>query len=620
MTSFVPAHSHAMIPSSTVEASRSSAVEGALGGALAWLASQQAPDGSFDGTCWLSVASTAQVVIVERRLGVLDPEDARLAVRFFESMVRQDGSFPAYHGATFGTLADSAQVVAALHACGVEPEHPLRRRVQGFVEARGGLRAVDPLTLLFLALAGLVPADALPGATLAHLLVPGLDAWAGRTFQAYYSLLLFYLLPGLTHGLRGGASRLDAMGARRVVGALRERQNPQGNWVGGQWITCLALACLHELGVPVSDDAVQRGLAAVNGWKQRARDGLRVMPFDAAVWNAAVALRVLHSEGAASLDLVARAHDYLLGAQCRIEAPRAWSNRSSAHATQGGWSFCVHNPLLSDTDTTAIVILALQPFVADARIAGAVELGERWLLEMQNDDGGFAAVARGQRGKGPGPLFRANPPMPETAWQRAAFLARPPLEFVDHATADLTGRVLSALAARGLRAGAPLVDRAVAFIAAQREGDAWFGRWTTNYIASGAFILQGLHAVGVSHRKSEMRRAVAWLLRCQNRDGGFGERNESYANPGLAGRGPSNAYSTGLVLSVLCEAGLAHTPEAARAVDYLLDTQGDDHTWTEVQALQTLVPPELFYTNRVNFQTAPIEALGAYRRARGVRA
>ena len=74
---------------------------------------------------------------------------------------------------------------------------------------------------------------------------------------------------------------------------------------------------------------------------------------------------------------------------------------------------------------------------------GAMDRGLRWLLAMQNDDGGWGAFDRNNNSE---------------------FLCRIP--FADHnamtdpSTPDLTGRVLECLGKLGRRVGDPAVDRA----------------------------------------------------------------------------------------------------------------------------------------------------------------
>ena len=64
----------------------------------------------------------------------------------------------------------------------------------------------------------------------------------------------------------------------------------------------------------------------------------------------------------------------------------------------------------------------------------------------------------------------------------------------------------------------------------QSAEGSWFGRWGTNYIYGTWSVLAGVRAARVSARTIEaVRRAVDWLTRRQNADGGWGESNDTYA-------------------------------------------------------------------------------------------
>jgi squalene-hopene/tetraprenyl-beta-curcumene cyclase len=53
-------------------------------------------------------------------------------------------------------------------------------------------------------------------------------------------------------------------------------------------------------------------------------------------------------------------------------------------------------------------------------------------------------------------------------------------------------------------------------------------------------VLRALETLAFSAREC-CRRAVRWLQEVQNPDGGFGESNASYYDPGLKGKGASTA-------------------------------------------------------------------------------
>jgi len=572
-------------------------------------------DGGFDGAALQGVSPLAHCVIVEFFLGMLTPADARAAVCYLRSQLQPNGGFRPYHNAGFCALADTCCADAALACCGVPADDPDRRKIRIYIDANGGLAATESITRTFLVMAGELDAACLPELSLLHLWIPGMTRYLGRHFLLPYGAIMGIVLPALTIALKN--NRRDRRWRRErqwVIDWLRATQNPDGNWGGSLWFTVLALACLHALSLPHAHPLLQRGMASLARWKRRTDAGLLVLPFNADVWNSAVALRALTQAGAAQDDpQTGSTIKLLLDAQSDLYAPQAWQNPPAGAPRTGGWAFATGNPLVSDVTTTATVLATLAAHAEHyPRVAEALAQGADWLLGMQNPDGGFAAFTHGQPSKGPEPLFQESIAPPATLLGRLRFLLQPPLECVDYSAADVTGRVLHTLGALGYDRAHPKIAAAVAFLEGQRLGDVWWGRWTTNYLAATAVILVGLKAVGEDLLAPNRQRAVRWILSRQNENGGFGERNITYTNPGLAGFGPSNAHVTGLVIQALCAAGERDNPVTARAVSYLLANQCADGLWEETQAVQAVAPPDVFCSNFVNFQTAPMEALAVY--------
>jgi len=77
-----------------------------------------------------------------------------------------------------------------------------------------------------------------------------------------------------------------------------------------------------------------------------------------------------------------------------------------------------------------------------------------------------------------------------------------------------------------------------------------------------------------------IRRAIDWLVRIQNEDGGWGEDCESYRLD-YAGyeKAPSTASQTAWALLGLMAAGEVDNPAVMRGVRYLQTTQGADGFW-----------------------------------------
>ena len=94
-----------------------------------------------------------------------------------------------------------------------------------------------------------------------------------------------------------------------------------------------------------------------------------------------------------------------------------------------------------------------------------------------------------------------------------------------------------------------------------REGS-WFGRWGANHVYGTGAAVPALVACGLGRHES-VTRAVGWLGRVQNEDGGFGEDMRSYRDDTWRGRGASTASQTAWALLALHAAGERRPGHAA---------------------------------------------------------
>jgi squalene-hopene/tetraprenyl-beta-curcumene cyclase len=223
-----------------------------------------------------------------------------------------------------------------------------------------------------------------------------------------------------------------------------------------------------------------------------------------------------------------------------------------------------------------------RPFDADGhqRIAeiedtlSAIELGMRWMLAMQNRDGGWGAFDRNNNRK-----FLCHVPFADHN------------AMIDPSTPDLAGRVLEALGHLGRRLGDRAVDRAVAYVRRSQEADgSWFGRWGVNYIYGTWQAITGLVAVGVPTDDPAVVAGAKWLLDHQQPCGGWGESADSYGLPHLCGQGPPTASQTAWALMGLMAAGMAQHPAVLRGIRYLIVMQNVDGSWDESEFTGTGFP------------------------------
>ncbi len=262
----------------------------------------------------------------------------------------------------------------------------------------------------------------------------------------------------------------------------------------------------------------------------------------------------------------------------------------------------------------ALQLGGLEPAL-EKKVRASVSRGQAWLFDMQNPDGGWSAFVWGLPGKKPGPIMKAPRKMSMTSpFDLASLFIDPSGNAGDPSTEDLTSRVLHGLGHTGYTVEDPRVARAVMFLQQQQcSSGAWWGRWVVNYLSATAFVLMGLAAVKADLSAPWVRKAIEWMKRRQNAgDGGFGEVVESYSDEGKAGVGPSTPPLTALVVQALIDVGEGGSPECQRAVEYLLKLQNTDGSFPNREYLHTNVPPETFYVYPEAAKFYPIEALGKY--------
>jgi squalene-hopene/tetraprenyl-beta-curcumene cyclase len=178
---------------------------------------------------------------------------------------------------------------------------------------------------------------------------------------------------------------------------------------------------------------------------------------------------------------------------------------------------------------------------------------------------------------------------------------------IDEPSADVTAHAVEMPAALGLGEA----RRAAAACAGWIESQEATGRvrplGSTTY-GTGA-VVPALVAAGVSPSSGAVRRAVRWLERHQNEDGGWGEDPRSYDDPRWIGRGPSTASQTAWALLALHAAGES-SPALWRGVDWLVATQRPDGTWDEPQYTGTGFPSDYYINYHLYRLTFPLMALG----------
>ncbi len=312
----------------------------------------------------------------------------------------------------------------------------------------------------------------------------------------------------LTWGIR----RLARSPSMRVLQAI---QPTSGGFLEATPLTSFVTLSLASIGL--SDHPVAR--LGIEFLQRSARpDGSWAIDSNLATWVTTLSINALASANdLEALEDKERLRDWLVGQQYRVRHPYTG-------ADPGGWAWTDLPGGVPDADDTPGALLALGHLKKHVPVdADVFRAGERWLLGLQNRDGGWPTFCRG--------------------WGHLPF---------DRSGADLTAHVLRALPAEHASAH----RQGLAYLAKQQRADgSWLPLWFGNqHVAEDENPTYGTARVLAAYRQlapdaAAAQRGRAWLRAAQNVDGGWG---------GAAGS-PSSIEETALALEALGsdERGLA---------------------------------------------------------------
>jgi squalene-hopene/tetraprenyl-beta-curcumene cyclase len=610
------------------------------------LLSLQRPDGHWCAELEGDTILEAEYVFLMHYLGKGDDEKLRKAANYIRSKALPGGGWSVYPD---GPAEVSASVKAyfVLKLLGDEPDAPHMRSARERILELGGLDATNSYTKLYLSIFGQYEWENAPAVPPELILFPRwfpfniyeMSAWS-RAIVVPLSIVWalkpevvvpdFAVLDELRTGGEGRAQ--PAVGGekgrlwarffvlvdsaikllerwhirpfrRRALAAcegwILERLRKSGG-LGAIFPpivnTIYAFDCL---GYPRDHPVVTAQLDELEKLEIEEPTTLRLQPCFSSIWDTCQSVSTLAEAGLAAGDSrLARAAEWLIDRE--VTEAGDWKLKCP-EVEPGGWYFEYANEFYPDCDDTAEVLLALgklelrEPLQSRAR--AAADRGLRWLLGMQNRDGGWGSFDRDCDRE----YLTAIPFADHNA-------------MIDPSTSDITARVLEALARHGFDRSSTAVRRGVDFLLAEQEADgSWYGRWGCNYLYGTWLALVGLSAIGEDFSERWARKGAAWLRSVQNPDGGWGELPRSYEDPSQKGQGPSTAAQTAWALMGLMAVGEGQSPAVRDGLEYLLATQEGDGGWTD-QAWTGTGFPEVFYLNYHYYALYfPLLALAQYR-------
>ncbi|MGL5081053.1 MAG: squalene--hopene cyclase [Microcoleaceae cyanobacterium] len=408
---------------------------------------------------------------------------------------------------------------------------------------------------------------------------------------------------------------------------ILERQEASGDWAGIIPAMLNSLLALKCLGYDVNDPVVERGLTAIDRFAIETDDTYRMQACISPVWDTAWVVRSLVESGLApDHPAVVQGAEWLLDQQ--ILDYGDWKVKNKA-GQPGGWAFEFDNRFYPDLDDSAVVVMALNQakLPDEARKQAAICRCLGWMMTMQCQAGGWAA-------------FDVDN---DQDWINAVPYGDLKA-MIDPNTADVTARVIEMLGELDREAQAQnlnlnlqanvqnarlqpfnselttpdAINRAMTYLKQEQETDgSWFGRWGVNYIYGTSGALSALALVEPQQHQSQLARGVQWLVRCQNRDGGWGETCHSYTDPDLKGQGVSTASQTAWAILGLLAAGEAigtlEQEILEKGINYLILTQDLNGRWEESEFTGTGFPGHFYIKYHFYSQYFPLLALGRYR-------
>ena len=616
------------------------------------LLARQRPDGHWCFELEADATIPAEYVLLRHFRGEsADLELERKIGVYLRRIQGSHGGWPLFHDGAFDISA-SVKAYFALKMIGDPPEAAHMRRAREAILAHGGATRSNVFTRFLLALYGEMPWRGVPTMPVEIMLLPGwfpfhiskISYWA-RTVLV--PLLVLQALKPKPKNPRG--IRIDELFPVRPD---LVRDWPTGAHQSWGWVKFFgAVDRVLKLVDPLFPSATRRRAIEAAGAFVTERlngvDGLgaiypamanAVLMFDALgyapdhphllavresierllvigpveaycqpcvspVWDTALAAHTLFEVGGEACEGKARAGLAWLTPLQVLDVKGDWAVQRPG-VRPGGWAFQYANPHYPDLDDTAVVVMALDragraSSAKAAPDAAAIARAREWVEGLQSRDGGWAAFD----------ADNTHHYLNNIAFADHGALLDPP-------TADVTARCVSMLAQLGETRGSSVaLARGIdALVAAQERDGSWFGRWGMNYIYGTWSALCALGAAGVDLQSAPVRRAVGWLTRIQNADGGWGEGGDSYS---LDYQGyqpsPSTASQTAWALLGLMAAGEADNPVVERGIAYLVAIQGEDGFWPEEFHTATGFPRVFYLRYHGYSKFFPLWALARYR-------
>ncbi len=594
----------------------------------------------------------AEYVLMLHYFGEREPEIEAGIGRYLRRHQGADGGWPLYESGAMD-ISCSVKAYFALKLIGDEVDAEHMRRAREAILARGGAARCNVFTRIALALFGELPWRGVPVVPVEFVLLPRwspiellkVSYWS-RTVMVPLAVLcslkpraanpldvhvrelftvpperekryfgsssksglgrLFLILDKLAHGIEPHVPRsLRRHALKQAEQWILARLNGEDGL--GAIFPAMVNACeaLALFGYRDDQSPLREARQSVRNLLVVHDDEAYCQPCVSPVWDTGLSCLALQEDlrGRQRPEVdqaLERALRWLRGRQL-LDEDGDW-RMTHPHLPGGGWAFQYRNAAYPDLDDTAVMAWAMHRSNHREAHATSIRRAADWLVGMQSTNGGFAA-------------FDADN---NHDWLNS-------IPFADHGalldppTSDVSARVLTLLAQLQRPQDRQARERVLDFLRREQTAEgSWFGRWGTNHLYGTWSALMALAAAGVGADDPAVQRGMAWLRSRQREDGGWGETNDSYLDPALAGTDiRSNAAQTAWALLGLMAGGEGSGDAAVeRGIDWLLRTQEADGRWHDA-GFNAPGFPRVFYLRYHGYSHYfPYWALARYRRVR----
>ncbi len=576
---------------------------------VAELLRNQSSDGSWNYAFETGIATDAYTIILLRSLGIHEEGFIQSLKERLLRKQEDDGSWKLFKDQPTGDLSSTIQAYNALLYSGyVRKDDPYMEKAASFITREGGIGQAGTFTKFLLALTGQYDWSSIVSMPIEIMLFPPKAPLSFYDFSVFGRANLAPVLivrekkfqlptsytPDLKHlytseqkrtnlaqtkewrgmfttineqlqKLSETPEKLKAKSIETALQYMLKRIEPDGTLLSYYSATFFMIFALLSLGYPKHHPLILNAYKGIFSMADQIDGTIHMQYTTADVWNTSLISHTLQDAGLSyTTPSIQKANQYLLSRQHSKFGDWVLNNPETI---PGGWGFSNINTINPDVDDTTASLRAIRTQVSENPSNQQYwKSGLKWVLSMQNQDGGWPAFERGVDKK-----WLALAPI-----QGAEYL------LLDPSTADLTGRTLEFLGNyTQMNINHPSIKKGLKWLARnQREDGSWYGRWGICYIYGTWAALTGMAACGKGMDDETVKRAVDWLYSIQNQDGGWGESCNSDIERKYIPLGESTLTQTAWALDALISISDEPTDIIAKGIDFLV-RNGNKEGWTE---------------------------------------